>query len=70
MAESIKCSISECKQRMADVKNMSFAELEKYNVKCGHCGNWIIKETEVANKTYHAVSNRWAVEFMKKLLKK
>lgn len=48
---------------------MTFSELEKYNVKCCHCGSWIIKDNEVANKTYHAISNRWAEEFMNKLIK-
>ena len=70
MAESLKCSIAECKKRLAQVDGMSFSELEKYNVKCGNCGSWILKETQVANDTYNKVSNKWAVEFMNKLMKK
>lgn len=70
MAESLKCSIAECKKRLAQVDTMSFSELEKYNVKCGNCGSWILKETKIANDTYNKVSNKWAVEFMNKLLKK
>lgn len=64
------CSNAECKKRLADVKNMSFAELEKYNTKCGNCGDWIFKEQEIANKTYNAVSNKWAEEFTKKTIKR
>jgi hypothetical protein len=49
--KELKCSVSECKKRLAEVKNMSFAELEKYNTKCQNCGDWIFKEQEVATKT-------------------
>jgi len=49
---------------------MNFSELEKYNKKCGNCGDWIFKEQEVANKTYNAVSVKWAEEFMNQQLKK
>lgn len=66
----LKCSVAECKKRKIDVKNMSMSELEKYNIKCQNCGDWIFKEQSVANDTYNAVSNRWAEEFMKKLIKK
>ena len=67
---ALKCTDSECKKRLTDVKNMSFSELEKYNTKCASCGDWIFKEQEVANKTYNAVSVKWAEEFMNKQLKK
>lgn len=66
----LSCSESECKKRLADVKEMSFSDLEKYNTKCGNCGDWIFKEQEMANKTYNAVSNKWAEEFMKKTTKR
>lgn len=49
---------------------MSFAELEKYNTQCANCGDWIFKEQEIANKTYNAVSNKWAEEFTKKTSKR
>ena len=70
MAETIKCSISECKKRFADVDKMSFSELEKFAARCGSCGNWILKETKVANDTYNKVSNKWAEEFMNQMMKK
>ena len=60
----------ECKKRLAKVKHMSFNNLDKYNTKCGNCGDWIFKEQEVANKTYNAVSVKWAEEFMNQQLKK
>jgi len=63
------CSDKKKKKRLADVKNMSFEELEKYNTKCGKCGDWIFKEQDFANKTYNAVSNKWAEEFTKKTIK-
>lgn len=66
--DTIICTEAECKKRLADVKNMGFEELERYCVKCSKCGNWILKENEIANKTYEAVSNRWAEEFMNKKL--
>jgi len=67
--KALKCSDAECKKRAADVKNMSLSELEKYNTKCANCGDWIFKEQEVANKTYNAVSVKWAEEFMNQQLK-
>ena len=67
--KELRCSDSECKRRLTDVKNMSFEELSKYNVKCCNCGDWIFKEQEVANKTYNAVSIRYAEEFMRKMLR-
>jgi 2-keto-3-deoxy-6-phosphogluconate aldolase len=69
-SSAITCSESECKKRLADVKNMSFEELERYNVKCANCGSWTLKDNDVANKTYHAISNRWAEEFMNQQMKK
>jgi hypothetical protein len=66
---SLLCSEAECKRRLADVKNMDFGELEEYCIKCAKCGNWLLKENETANKTYEAVSNRWAEEFMSNLMK-
>ena len=68
--KALKCSDSECKKRLAQVKNMSYSELEKYNTKCGNCGDWIFKEQEFANKTYNAVSVKWAQEFMNQQLKR
>ena len=68
--KALKCTNSECKKRLMDVKNMSFIELEKYNTKCCSCGDWIFKVQEVANKTYNAISNRWAEEFMNRQLKR
>ena len=66
----LKCSVAECKKRLVDVKNMGFSDLEKYNTKCQNCGDWIFKEEEVANKTYNAVSNKWAEEFMNNMIKR
>jgi len=66
----LSCSDSECRKRLTDVKTMSFEELEKYNTKCGNCGDWLFKQQEVANKTYNAVSNKWAEEFMKNTIKR
>jgi hypothetical protein len=66
---SILCTESECKRRFADVKNMDLSELEKYCTKCAKCGNWLFKDNEIANKTYEAISNRWAEEFMSNLMK-
>lgn len=68
--ENLTCSILECKKRLLDVNKMSFAELEKYNKRCGECGNWILKDSAIANKTYHAVSSKWAEEFMNNIMKK
>lgn len=67
---NLKCSILECKKRKSDVKNMSFSELEKYNTKCCNCGDWILKDEQVANETYHAVSTTWAEKFMNKVMGK
>jgi len=63
---ALKCTEAECKKRFTEVKSMSFSELEKYTTKCASCGDWIFKEQEIANKTYNAVSSRWAQEFMNK----
>lgn len=66
--KELTCSVAECKKRLADVKNMSYSELEKYNIQCQNCGDWIFKEQEVANKMYNEVSVKWAEEFMKNML--
>lgn len=68
--KALTCTDSECKKRLTDVKNMSFSELEKYNSQCGSCGDWIFKEQEIANKTYNAVSVKWAEEFMNQQLRR
>ena len=68
--KALKCTDSECKKRLVEVKSMNFSDLEKYNSKCGSCGDWIFKEQDVANKTYNAVSVKWAEEFMNQQLKK
>lgn len=68
--KALKCSDSECKKSLVQVKNMSYSELEKHNTKCENCGDWIFKEQEFANKTYNAVSVKWAQEFMNQQLKK
>lgn len=67
---NIECSESECKRRCAEVKNMSFAELQKFNTKCANCGSWILKDNDTANKTYEAVSTKWAEEFMNEIMKR
>ncbi len=69
MPEKLLCTARECKKRLTQSKNMSLEALERYNTECSSCGNWIIKESEVANKTYHVVSNKWAVKFMEQFLK-
>ncbi len=66
----LSCTDAECKKRFSRVNNMSFNELEKYNTKCSNCGDWIFKEQKMANKTYNAVSVKWAEEFMNKQLKR
>ncbi|MBN2965038.1 hypothetical protein JWV37_09620 [Sulfurospirillum sp. T05] len=70
MAETLKCSIAQCKQRASEVEKMNFDELRAMNAKCEACGNWLLKETEVANQTYHKVSNLWAVKYNQNLMKK
>jgi hypothetical protein len=66
--KALKCSNFECRKKLTQVKNMSFSELEKYNTQCSNCGDWIFKEQELANKTYNAISVKWAEEFMNKQL--
>ena len=68
--KALKCTDSECKERLAKVKTMSFSELEKQNSQCASCGDWIFKKQDVANKTYNAISVKWAEEFMNQQLKK
>lgn len=70
MSETLSCSLAQCKQRANEVETMGFDALETMNAKCETCGAWLLKETEVANHTYHKVSNRWAVVFNQNLLKK
>lgn len=65
---NLRCSQANCKKRLNDVKTMSLQDLEKYTNECCDCGDWIFKEEEFANKTYNAVSNQWASEFMNKLI--
>ncbi len=65
----MKCSEKECKNRLANMENMSLNELEKYVVGCSTCGGWIFKVQEQANKTYGAISLKYAEEYMKKVSK-
>ena len=66
--KDLKCTNAECKRILKQTVNMSFDELEKYNTKCANCGDWIFKEQKIANETYNAISNKWAEEFMNKML--
>lgn len=68
--ETYECSISECKKRKKEAKNMSLKELELYNTKCGACGNWIFKDNKDVNDTYNEVSVQWAEKFMKNMMNK
>lgn len=68
--KALTCTEAECKKRFKETKYMSFTELEKCNTKCANCGDWIFKEQEIANKTYNAVSNKWAEEFMNKMIRR
>lgn len=70
LAGSLLCSECECKKRFIGVNNMDFSELEEYCTKCSCCGSWILKDNDTANKTYQAISNKWAEEFMKEITKK
>ncbi|WP_024954401.1 hypothetical protein [Sulfurospirillum arcachonense] len=65
----LKCTEAECKKRFNEVKSMDFTTLEQYNTKCANCGGWIFKDAIVANKTYNAISNKWAEEFMNNIIK-
>lgn len=66
----LKCSISECKARLREVDSMDLAELEKYSTKCSTCGNWLLKDNQVADETYRKVSLKWAEAFNKANLKR
>lgn len=66
----LKCSISECKERLKEADSMSLIELEKYTTKCSSCGNWFLKNDPVANETYKKISLKWAESFNKANLKK
>ncbi|WP_263833766.1 hypothetical protein [Sulfurospirillum oryzae] len=68
MNSSLKCSIAECKARLIEIDSMDLAQLETYATKCATCGNWILKDDPVANKTYEKVSLRWAEEFNNALI--
>jgi len=63
--EKLKCQINKCKKIIKKVNQMSYYELEKQNIKCSNCGNWILKESKLANITYENISNKYAVEFNK-----
>jgi hypothetical protein len=49
---------------------MNLTELEKTISQCEQCGAWILKESDIANKTYHKVSNHWAAKFNEDLFGK
>lgn len=70
MEEALACSVTECKRRSGEVDSMDFKTLEQYNTKCANCGSWLLKESDVANATYHKVSNRWAAAFNDNLIQK
>ncbi|MDD3342395.1 MAG: hypothetical protein PHR87_02340 [Sulfurospirillaceae bacterium] len=59
------CTIAECKARLIEVASMDLETLEHYATKCSTCGNWILKDNEVAQKTYQKVSLQWAEAFNK-----
>ena len=67
--DELKCSLSECKARLSEIDSMDLQTLEKYATKCSTCGNWILKDNEVAQKTYQTVSLKWAEAFNKAHLK-
>ncbi len=66
----LKCTIAECKARLAQVDKMNLTELNSYANKCSTCGNWFLKDDKIAQKTYEKVSLKWAEEFNKQALKK
>ncbi|MDD2384756.1 MAG: hypothetical protein PHN18_11245 [Sulfurospirillaceae bacterium] len=66
----LKCSIAECKARLVEIDSMDLHTLEKYATKCSNCGNWILKDNEVAQKTYQKVSLQWAEAFNEALLRR
>ena len=67
---SLKCSVAECKERLKQVDYMSLQELETYATRCSTCGNWVLKDHDVAQKTYQKMTLKWAEEFNKALFKR
>ncbi len=63
--DELQCSLAECKARFSEIGSMDLQTLEKYATKCSTCGNWILKDNEVAQKTYQAISLTWAETFNK-----
>lgn len=68
--DELKCSIAECKARLAEIDSMDLPTLEKYATKCSTCGNWFHKDNDVAEKTYQKVSLKWAEAFNKANMRK
>ena len=66
----LKCSIAECKARLKEADSMSLEELEKFSTKCSTCGNWLLKNNQVADETYKKISLKWAEAFNKANMKK
>lgn len=66
----LKCSLAECKARLAEIDSMDLLTLEKYATKCSTCGNWLLKDNDTAQKTYQKVSLQWAEAFNKAHLKR
>lgn len=66
----LKCSIAECKARLKEIDSMSLTELNSYATKCSNCGNWLLKDNQVANETYKKVSLKWAEAFNKTNMKR
>ncbi len=66
----LKCSIAECKARFHEIDSMNLEELEKYSTRCSTCGNWFLKDNQVADETYRKVSIKWAEAFNKANLKR
>lgn len=62
-ASGLKCSLSECKARLKEIDSMNLDTLEHYATRCSTCGNWILKDDNVAQETYQKVSLRWAEAF-------
>ena len=67
-SSSLKCSIAECKARLKEIDFMNLEELEQYATRCSTCGNWILKDDDVAYETYMKVSTTWAEKFNQALL--
>lgn len=63
--EGLKCTLAECKARFLKIDKMNISELNTYSEQCSNCGNWILKEHKIAQKTYRKVSLKWAEEFNK-----